>query len=216
MGCIVCAGCSKYCRMSMAAATRRDAPIVAAYPSLRVDSLVSELAAGLRAPAQVWADHGVVRRDDAALIMAVPMVRQLYDEARLRWLSREEMPVRVKEKAMALVEDALPSMHAGVLNALNPLSQRVAAFVALAKVGGVEQPPEARMGGAGMGGMGGAGGGGGGVAISITMDLGGGAGSMRVAAVTPDVSGSGGSGDGDTFLLNPADYLITDEEPSGA
>lgn len=191
-------------------------PLESAYPALRLASLVGELAAGLRPPAAVWADNGIVARADAEMISSLPVFRQMLAEARHAWGSRDSLGLRVKAKAGALVEDSLPFLHAAVISPVQPLSQRVSAFSALAKMAGVDQPPETRVGG------GGGGGGAGGVAISISMDLGGG----NVVGVK--VGGGGGevvdavAGDegGDEFLLNPADYLVgggdedsdTDEE----
>lgn len=177
--------------------------------TIRLGALVDALASGLRPPAEVWRAHGVTTKDEAARIMALPMVRQMLDEARLTWLSREALPLRVKVKAGALVEDALVFMHAGAISPLQPLSQRVAAFSALAKMAGVEQPPESRVGAGGGGGFGG-----GGVAVSIMMDLGGGnVVGVRVGGSDTENggnSGDGDDGDADSFLLDPASYAVVD------
>lgn len=174
--------------------------------TIRLGALVDALASGLRPPAEVWRAHGVTTKDEAARIMALPMVRQMLDEARLTWLSREALPLRVKVKAGALVEDALVFMHAGAISPLQPLSQRVAAFSALAKMAGVEQPPESRVGAGGGGGFGA-----GGVAVSIMMDLGGGnVVGVRVGGSDTEIPENSGDGDDDTFLLDPASYAVVD------
>jgi hypothetical protein len=180
-----------------------NAPLEAAYPALRLASLVGELAAGLRNPADVWRDNGVTTRADAEMISALPVFRQMLVEARQAWGSRESLSLRVKAKAGALVEDSLPFLHASVISPVQPLSQRVAAFTALAKMAGVEQPPETRAGGLG-------GGAAGGVAISISMDLGGGnVVGVQVGGEVVDVAAEDSDGG---FLLNPEDYLIGDDD----
>jgi hypothetical protein len=177
------------------------------YPSLRLPALVAELAAGLRPPADIWREHGVFTRHDAKLIAQLPLVRQMLAEEQQRWQSRESLSLRVKAKAGALIEDSMPFIHASVINPLHPLSHRVAAFTALAKMAGVDMPPEAR--GTGMGA-----GAGGGVAISISMDLGGGnVVGVKVGGevVDADAVAEGDEGDADGFLLNPADYMVGDD-----
>lgn len=184
------------------------APLESAYPALRLAALVEELAAGIRKPALVWREHGIVSRADAEAISALPLFRQMLAEARHNWQSRSSLSLRVKAKAGALVEDSLPFLHAAVISPVQPLSQRVAAFSAMAKMAGVDQPPETRGAGFG-GGIGGAGG----VAISISMDLGGG--NVVGVKVGETVDAVGDDDDDDEgeggFLLNPEDYLIADE-----
>lgn len=193
----------------MATAATTPLPALLTTPD-RLGSLASELAAGLRPRGDVWRDYGVSTRADAEAVSSLPLFQQLLCEARAAWQSREALPLRVKAKAGALVEDALVFMHAGVLNPVQPLSQRVAAFTALAKMAGIEQPAETRVG------FGGGVGVGGGVAISISMDLGGG----NIVGVK--VGGGGGGeevvdaeadeeADGE-FLLNPEDYMIAEAE----
>lgn len=130
------------------------------WPKLNADLLAEELAARLRPAADIWLEHGVTTRADAEEILAVPMVMQMIEEAKARWLSAGNSEERIKLRARMSVEKSITGMHRSVNNPLLPLNHRTEALKLLARLGAVDNS----------GGMNG-GSGGGGVGVQIVIDL---------------------------------------------
>jgi hypothetical protein len=70
-------------------------------------------------------------------------------DATEEWRAAASTATRVRLKAAAHVEDALPSFHAAMTDRDNPLSSRVRALEAVARIGGLNDPPPAQPAGQG-------------------------------------------------------------------
>jgi hypothetical protein len=83
-------------------------------------------------------------------------------DAQRRWNSDANIRVRIKEKALIAIEQGMPSLFEGMVNAKSPLNHRVEVTKVFSKLGGIDAEVAAA---GGIGGNGGAGG------VSITIDL---------------------------------------------
>jgi hypothetical protein len=151
-----------------------------------IKKLVEDLAAEIRPEAEIWRSYGVRTVSHKDSIVAQPMFEQLLNEARGRWHAPDNHKNRVRQMALAAVELGITPLFTGMSDDAKPLSSRVDAFRALARVAGVETDPAL------------AGGAGGGQVVAIRIDLGGGRGVIEVGARNGagGVGGVGGVGAG--------------------
>lgn len=126
--------------------------------------LVNDLACGLRAPADVWREHGIIDREVAASILSLDVVQEMLKEARSAWHSAGNAKTRVKVRSAMAVEHLLLPLVLAAKNPAYPLNHRTDAVKFLAKLGGFE------VDGAGAG-AGGGRGAGDGVQVTISIDL---------------------------------------------
>lgn len=125
--------------------------------------LVNDLACGLRAPADVWREHGIVDREVAASILSLDVVQEMLKEARAAWHSAGNAKTRVKVRSAMAVEHLLLPLVQAAKNPAYPLNHRTDAVKFLAKLGGFEVDGAS-------GGFGGKGSGEG-VQVTISIDL---------------------------------------------
>jgi hypothetical protein len=130
---------------------------------LDLERLVNDLACGLRPPAEVWREHGIIDREVAQGILSLDVVQEMLKEARSAWHSAGNVKTRVKVRSAMAVEHLLLPLVAAAQNPAYPLNHRTDAVKFLAKLGGFEVD--------GASGVGGKGGGGDGVQVTISIDL---------------------------------------------
>lgn len=128
---------------------------------LDLDALVNDLACGLRPPADVWRDHGIMDRELAEGILSLDLVQQKLLEARAVWHSAGNAQARVKARSAMAVEHLLLPLVTAAKSPAYPLNHRTDAVRFLAKLGGFDV--EGREGGKSAGGSG--------VSVTISIDL---------------------------------------------
>lgn len=121
--------------------------------------LAEELGAGIRPPVEIWNDHGVRTREAAAKLIALPAFQAMLADAQRRWNSKENARARIREKSLIAIEQGLPALFEGLVNAKQPLNHRVEVVKILAKLGGIDAEVAAAGGAAA------------GAGVSITIDL---------------------------------------------
>ena len=68
------------------------------------------------------------------------MFRAMLDQAYHEWQGATNTGKRIKLKAAINIEEALPSMHAAIVNEKENLASRVKAFEVMARIGGLGNP----------------------------------------------------------------------------
>jgi hypothetical protein len=129
---------------------------------LDLERLVNDLACGLRPPAEVWREHGIVDREVAQRILSLDVVQEMLKEARAAWHSAGNAKSRVKMRSALAVENLLLPLVLAAKNPAYPLNHRTDTVKFLAKLGGFEV--DGASGGGGKGG-------GDGVQVTISIDL---------------------------------------------
>jgi hypothetical protein len=129
---------------------------------LDLGRLVNDLACGLRPPAEVWREHGIVDREVAQRILSLDVVQEMLKEARAAWHAAGNAKARVKVRSAMAVEHLLLPLVAAAQNPAYPLNHRTDTVKFLAKLGGFEV--DGPSGGGGKGG-------GDGVQVTISIDL---------------------------------------------
>jgi hypothetical protein len=122
--------------------------LLARYDERRLRELALAWAQKLKPPYVVFAELGF-NPDDYIPITRSIAFNRMVAEAAEEWRAAASAATRVKLKAAAHVEDALPSFHAAMIGRDNPLSSRVRALEAVARIGGLNDPPPAQPAGQG-------------------------------------------------------------------
>lgn len=176
---------------------------------LDLGRLVNDLACGLRPPADVWREHGIIDREVAARVLSLDVVQEMLKEARAAWHSAGNAKTRVKVRSAMAVEHLLLPLVQAAKNPAYPLNHRTDAVKFLAKLGGFEVD-------GGSGGFGGKGGGDG-VQVTISIDLTDPAGRNGGMKTVTEIGVRGrmiGSGHGD-MVDDEDDYVETGVETNG-
>lgn len=137
-----------------------------AFPSVDLALLATDLAHGLRDPAEVWHDQGIVSKEDAKRIIAQPIFQKIYQDAKAAWATPGNTRERIRLKALMSLEYGLIDLHAAVVNPAHPLNHRVQAAAFIGKLAGLDAEAAA--------------GGGGGAGVTVNIDLSGSSGEAGI------------------------------------
>lgn len=107
----------------------------------QLPGLAYALAAGVRPPDAVLLSYGLDPTDNAvAVLLDSPQFVRLFEQALAEQRTEEDGQDRVRNRARRAVEKTIGAMETAISSAA-PLSERVSAFRAVAKVAGLEDPP---------------------------------------------------------------------------
>jgi hypothetical protein len=116
-------------------------------PSYDLDSLVNDLAKGLRPPAEILKLHGVTKAEAEALAYS-PEFMRLVAAKRREWMSQDRTDDRIVAKAKLALEKALEDLYKIAGDATIPAAARVAAASQLRELAGFHKTAGDTGGGA--------------------------------------------------------------------
>ena len=112
---------------------------------LKLRTLASELAKDIEELPVILTRLGISQSEYETLC-ETKMFRGMLDQAYHEWQGATNTGKRIKLKAAINIEEALPSMHAAIINDKENLASRVKAFEVMARIGGLGNPEPAAMG----------------------------------------------------------------------
>jgi hypothetical protein len=126
---------------------------------LDLSRLVEELAANLRPSLEIWNDHGIFDLTVAEKLLSLPVVQEMYTEAKARWHSKTNIRERIKSKSLVVIEQSIADLAEEAVNTQRPLNHRVEAWKVLTRWAGLDAEAAQAAGAGG---------------VNITIDLSGG------------------------------------------
>lgn len=117
--------------------------------------LAEELAMGMRPATDIWRDHGIESREEAAKILAIPQVKTMIKDFRAEWASTNNISERIRVRSLMALEEGLLSLYQGAIDKTNPLNHRKDTMQFFARLAGLDKQSDvpANMLGAGGGGV---------------------------------------------------------------
>jgi hypothetical protein len=121
--------------------------LLTANDELKLRTLASELAKDIEDLPVILTRLGLTR-DEYDVLCDTNMFRGMLEQAYHEWQGATNTGKRIKLKAAINIEEALPSMHAAIVNEKENLASRVKAFEVMARIGGLgnPEPPLASQG----------------------------------------------------------------------
>jgi hypothetical protein len=113
--------------------------LISAQDELRLRTLASELAKDIEDLPIILTRLGLTQPEYEELC-ETKMFRGMLDQAYHEWQGATNTGKRIKLKAAINIEEALPSMHAAIVNEKENLASRVKAFEVMARIGGLGNP----------------------------------------------------------------------------
>ena len=118
--------------------------LISATDELKLRTLAAELAKDIEDLPIILTRLGLTQAEYEELC-DTKMFRAMLDQAFNEWQGATNTGKRIKLKAAVNIEEALPSMHAAIVNEKENLASRVKAFEVMARIGGLGNPEPSAM-----------------------------------------------------------------------